>query len=289
MSLKVSRCLPAIGLLLLVQLQLKAQQSMCAPVSNNPLVMENLCNDAPRAQALPSTQKNGVSKPARESLTLTAAQINSMRLSDIGAQERPDSKARLAKNLRYNGGRCDLTQTEEGCFMEQYESQALPFIPLGEGEIAFKGQVSKVGSYLSEDRTHIYTEITWRVQEIFKQPKDLMLSSDEMIITDQIGGSVKIASGRIARDDTRYGFMGRPYVGGHYVVFVKMNHKGEDLTVIRAYELSDGKVFKLTEDGTAGSKVLSKKPNQPDFLSKEDTFLKAVRSRARKAQEKELQ
>jgi len=82
MSLKVSRCLPAIGLLLLVQLQLKAQQSMCAPVSNNPLVMENLCNDAPRAQALPSTQKNGVSKPAQESLTLTAAQINSMRLTE---------------------------------------------------------------------------------------------------------------------------------------------------------------------------------------------------------------
>jgi RHS repeat-associated protein len=55
---------------------------MCAPVSNNPLVMENLCNDAPRAQALPATQKNGVSKPAQESLTLTAAQINSMRLTE---------------------------------------------------------------------------------------------------------------------------------------------------------------------------------------------------------------
>jgi len=68
-----------------------------------------------------------------------------------------------------------------------------------------------------------------------------------------------------------------------------MTHKGEDLTVIRAYELRDGKVFKLTGDGTAGSEVLSEKPNQPDFLSKQDTFLKAVRSRSRKAQEKDPQ
>src|SRR5215467_10873407 len=114
---------------------------------------------------------------------------------DKGAQEHPDSKARLAKNLRYNGGKCDLTQAEEGCFMEQYESRALPFIPWEEGKIVFKGQVSKVQSYLSEDRTHIYTETTWKVQEIFKQPKDFTLSSDETISTDQIGGVIKIASG----------------------------------------------------------------------------------------------
>ena len=176
-----------------------------------------------------------------------------------------EREARLAKNLRYNGGGCDLTQGED-CFMEQYEPRALPLIPLAEGAIAFKGQVVKMQYYLSADRTHVYTEATWKVDEMFKQPKDFKLSSDEIIITDQIGGAIKLHSGRIARDNTRDGFMGKPHIGGRYVVFLQTIHKGEDLTMIRAYELRNGNVFKLTEDGTPGSVVLSNKPNQPDFL-----------------------
>ena len=192
-----------------------------------------------------------------------------------------EREARLAKNLRYNGGGCDLTQGED-CFMEQYEPRALPLIPLAEGAIAFKGQVVKMQYYLSADRTHVYTEATWKVDEMFKQPKDFKLSSDEIIITDQIGGAIKLHSGRIARDNTRDGFMGKPHIGGRYVVFLQTIHKGEDLTMIRAYELRNGNVFKLTEDGTPGSVVLSNKPNQPDFLSSEKTFLQAVRARATK-------
>lgn len=81
MSLKVPRCLPAIGLLLFIQLQLKAQQSMCAPVSNNPLVMESLCNDALRAQALPAKQMSATTT-AQSVLALTVEEINRARLHD---------------------------------------------------------------------------------------------------------------------------------------------------------------------------------------------------------------
>src|SRR5947207_5796420 len=111
-------------------------------------------------------------------------------------QESKEREARLAKNLRYNGGGCDVTQGED-CFMEQYEPRALPLIPLAEGAIAFKGQVVKMQCYLSADRTHVYTEATWKVDEMFKQPTDFKLSSDEIIITDQIGGAIKLHSGRI--------------------------------------------------------------------------------------------
>jgi len=217
----------------------------------------------------------------------TAASKQQQSDADVADEESlpQDSKeraVRLAKSVRYNGGRCNI-RTQD-CFFESVYPSGLPLLPLKESTIAFVGDVLRIQPYLSEDQTHIYTETTWKVQEIFKQPRDFTRSSDETITTDQIGGAIKIASGRIVRDDTRFGFMGRPYVGGHYIVFVKITHKGEDLTMIRAYELRDGKVFKLTEDGAAGREVLSQKPNQPDFLSKEDTFLKAVRSRAKKAQ-----
>ncbi len=84
MGLKVSRCLLffvviacTIGLT-----PAKAQQSICTPVSNNPLVMENLCNDVPRAEAVPAVQTTSASGPAQNLLTLTAAEINSARLDD---------------------------------------------------------------------------------------------------------------------------------------------------------------------------------------------------------------
>jgi RHS repeat-associated protein len=59
-----------------------AQQSMCAPVSNNPLVMENLCNDAPRPEVVPAVQKMSASRPVQNLLMLTAHDINTMTLDD---------------------------------------------------------------------------------------------------------------------------------------------------------------------------------------------------------------
>ena len=54
---------------------------MCAPVSNNPLVMENLCNAAPGAQALPAKQMRATTE-AQSVLALTAEEINRARLHD---------------------------------------------------------------------------------------------------------------------------------------------------------------------------------------------------------------
>ncbi len=59
-----------------------AQQPMCAPVSNNLLVMENLCNETPRAEAVHAGQKVSASWPAQNLLTLTANEINSKKLND---------------------------------------------------------------------------------------------------------------------------------------------------------------------------------------------------------------
>ena len=192
-------------------------------------------------------------------------------------QDPRERAARLAKFLRYSGGKGDLTKSDE-LFFEQYEPRSLPLIPLGESAIAFKGQVIKMQAFLSADRSHIYTEITLRVDEIFKQVKDFKLSSGQTLMVTQIGGALKLRSGRVIRDETREGFMGKPYLGGRYVLFADRVNKGEDLTMIKAYELRDGKVFKLTEDGSVGTTVLSRKRNKRDSLSSEKTFLQTLRS-----------
>jgi len=69
-------------LLLVIPRPAIAQQSMCAPVSSNPLVMENLCNDAPAARTMPTVQKVNRAKPGQNLLTLSVEEINRMKLSD---------------------------------------------------------------------------------------------------------------------------------------------------------------------------------------------------------------
>lgn len=201
-------------------------------------------------------------------------------LTQLLAQVSLDStEARQAKSARYNGGRCDITTTAEDheCYFEQYEPAALPLIPMEHSTIAFVGQVTDMQPYLSADRTHIYTETTFRVEEMFKRPENFKLPSDQALVADQLGGSVKLPSGRIVHDSTRAGFMGKPRVGGRYVLFLLAIHEGKDLEILRAYELRDGKVFRLTEDGSSGTVLLSRTPNKPDSLSDEQGFLQTIR------------
>jgi hypothetical protein len=148
---------------------------------------------------------------------------------------------------------------------------------LKESALALVGSVTKVQPYLSVDRTHIYTETTLQVEELFKSPEGFKLSSDQTLILDQIGGAMRIRSGRVIRDGSGIDFLGQTYVGGRYVFFLRQVHEGKDLAIVKAYELRDGKVFKLTEDGSPGKVLLSKTPNKADSLSDEQEFLQAIR------------
>ncbi len=82
-------------------------------------------------------------------------------------------------------------------------------------------------------------------------------------------------SGQILHDDTRNGFLGRPQIGMRYVLFADSIHEGRDFSMLRGYELRDGKVFRLTEDGSPSSVLVSN-------LSQEDKFLQTVRASAAK-------
>lgn len=185
--------------------------------------------------------------------------------------------AREAKSARYNGGGCNLTIPGRDCFFEHFAPGPLPLIPLKESALALVGRVTKVQLYLSADRTHIYTETTIQIEELFKSPESFSFPPDRTLITDQIGGSMRMASGRVIHDGSVVDFIGKTYTEGRYVFFLRQVHEGKDLAILSAYELRDGKVFKLSEDGSPGKVLLSTLPNQPDVLSDEQGFLQAIR------------
>ena len=200
-------------------------------------------------------------------------------LTQLSAQVSPEymDTARQAKSTRYNGGGCDLTVPGRECFFEHFAPGAIPLIPLKESAFALLGTVTKVQPYLSADRTHIYTETTIQIEEVFKSPETFNLPPDRTVITDQIGGAMRMDSGRVIHDGSVVDFIGKTYVGGRYVFFLRQVHEGKDLAILSAYELREGKVFKLTEDGIPGKVLLSRTPNKPDSLSDEQGFLQTIR------------
>lgn len=209
--------------------------------------------------------------------TVTPAQTISA--EEVLPQDPSERQARLVKNRYFNGGHYDLTRDEDR-FIEHYAPARLPVIPLKESGIVFVGSLLKIQPYLSEDRTHVYTEMTFGVEDdLFKSPSTITRPADGTLIIDRIGGTMRLRSGQVVRDYTDLGIGGNPYIGGRYVVFAKEQPNHGPLDIVRAYELRDGRVFRLAEDGKPGEVLLTTKANQiDDPLSNEQTFLQAVRA-----------
>jgi hypothetical protein len=195
-------------------------------------------------------------------------------------QETPAQRAaRLAKNARYNGGVCDLTAAApDRLCIDQVWPRSLPVIPLDQSDIAVLGLVTSMQPHLSSDHTHIYTEITLSLEEVFKSPRNQRLKANQSVVIDTIGGAITMPSGQTARDNTRIDFLGKTRVGNRYVLFAKKIHHKKDLTLIRGYELRDGQVFRLTEDGNPGDVPVSSIPGDANIPSEEKAFIQALRS-----------
>src|SRR5262249_46987121 len=101
--------------------------------------------------------------------------------------------------------------------------------------------------YLSPDRSRLYTEIGVRVEEVLKS--DVDLSVGDTLIVDRLGGALNLKSGQLVRDDISIEGLGKTRFGGRYVLFAQRANEGNDIALIKGYELRDGTVFRLTQDG----------------------------------------
>jgi hypothetical protein len=201
---------------------------------------------------------------------------------EVVPQDPGERSARLAMNKRFNGGPRDLTRSQDH-LVEHYAPRILPVIPTKESGIIFVGSLLKVQPYLSADRTRIYTELTFRVEDTLKYRPGVPRSTDGMIVIDSIGGVLRLRSGQVIRDDTDLDYGGKPYVGGRYVVFANERPEGETLDIAKAYELRNGRVLKLANDGKPGTTFLSTTENKADDpLSYESTFFQAIELGERK-------
>ena len=211
--------------------------------------------------------------------SLQASEAQSKR--DVVVEEAESSnpkerELRRAKNTRYNAGGADLTleRPQDSEIFFEHIWPAVRFIPAADSAVVVVGRVIKVQPYLSSDRSRIYTEMTVAVDNLLKGNEQNRVAANKTVVIDRLGGMIELKTGRIVGDDTQIDNLGYLKLDRRYVVFAQATNDGNDLSLIKSYELVDGKVF--TNDSRP-SRLISTIVGIPSTWENEAAFVKAVR------------
>lgn len=74
------------------------------------------------------------------------------------------------------------------------------------------------------------------------------LTPNTSIVVDREGGALRLTNGRILRYVVS-GAGALPSSGKRYVLFLKLIHEGQDLSILAGYELTNGAVSPLEDGG----------------------------------------
>ncbi|HEX8197570.1 MAG TPA: hypothetical protein VF571_15350 [Pyrinomonadaceae bacterium] len=192
----------------------------------------------------------------------------------IADYEAPESeheirrKERKLKNKRYDNRSSSVSKEppvddgEENSLFTHSESAV--GLPASESEIVVVGKVLDAQAYISNNKQGVYSEFTFRVDEILKT-NSTNITQNSLINVDREGGFVLYKNGK--KRLHRIAGFGMPSVGRRYVLFLKNPEKSLNYEIITGYELSADGIANL--DGF------------PQFSAyrgmNETAFMKAVR------------
>jgi hypothetical protein len=202
---------------------------------------------------------------------------------DIVTEEPESSSAkerevRRAKNTRYNAGGADLTveRHKDSEIFFEHIWPAVDFFPASESAIVVVGRVEKVQPHLSTDRSRIYTEFTIAVDEFLKRDR---VPASKLVAIDRPGGALRLKSGRIVRDGTQIDYLGNLEFGRRYVIFARAINDGNDLSLIKSYELEEGKVF---SNDSRPRRLISPSDDEARFLREVREAIKSSKQTGRR-------
>lgn len=196
---------------------------------------------------------------------------------DASAPAPKDEKQRTkrqARNKHYDGsGLVIEPKAAGGDIVRRSESfRKMSALPAGQSDAVVIGRVTDAQSYLSEDKSGVYTEITVRVDDILKH--DGSLTPGTPLVAQRVGGRVRFTSGVVQR--YRIDHQGMPRAGRRYVLFLKKMGDEEVYTILTGYELRGGRVHPV--DGVVQSGEGSELPQFVPYKDADEVnFLAAVR------------
>jgi hypothetical protein len=152
---------------------------------------------------------------------------------------------RYAKGKRYDGSLKVAEPHPEAGAKGILDSwmQTVPGLPVDASDAIVLGGISDAQTYLSPDKTGVYTEYTAHVEKVLKQYADAPILVGSVVDSQREGGRVRFPSGRVQSYITHY--QGVPVIGRRYILFLKRNKDGETFRLVTGYELRDGRIYPL--------------------------------------------
>lgn len=128
----------------------------------------------------------------------------------------------------------------------------LPALPVEKSQIVVVGKVVEADAVLSENKASVYSEFKVEVEKVFKNETAQKLKDGDYVISERQGGIVRFPSGV----ETWFRIAGQqmPTEQKRYVFFLSYDFPGlapqkEDLNIVTAYELADGRVIPIDNPG----------------------------------------
>lgn len=215
----------------------------------------------PQAQVSPS--QSPTIKPQRNKDT------NHFPIADFSA-ETPADEMRRSRSEKRNKSDWQVDPASSGDSTVVVDSidLNLPAFPTQKASAVVLGTVTDARSYLSNDKTGVYSSFTIQVEEVLKNPGKL--TAGNLIEGEREGGRVQFPSGRIRLYMITEQDM--PKVGSRYVFFLNDGDNETVFEIITGYEIRDSSVFPLDKLPKASAYENSAAP----------TFLRELRTKLAK-------
>lgn len=119
----------------------------------------------------------------------------------------------------------------------------LPALPVEQSDAVLVGEILDANTYLSDDKTGVYSELNVRVEQVLKNDGTLIPTC--LIDIEREGGRVRFPSGKIHSYIIDKANM--PQIGAQYILFLRHAGKDQAYHLLTGYELRGDKVFPLDE------------------------------------------
>lgn len=177
------------------------------------------------------------------------ALLDQLPTADYNAPETNDPETRdrrRVRNSRYDKREVVDKNSDTSITLTQvqYEGEERWPLPTSESDVVVVGEVQGRQSYLSNDKSGVYTEFSVSVSEVLKGDP-AQINQGVTITASRAGGVVRYPDGHKRLYLVSGG--GLPLDGGQYVLFLKANGQDQDYSILTMYQLGLDDVIPIDE------------------------------------------
>jgi hypothetical protein len=175
---------------------------------------------------------------------------------------------REARGNRYPDDGVRLKASPCGQVITFLHPVAPALFPAASSDAIVVGEVSRLQTYQTPKRTHLFTEFSVSVRELLKRSPADEVGAGRTVLVERLGGVLRLPSGRLLMDRPQE--RGLPQLRHRYVMFLKRNPEG-DYSIITAYDLTRSTIVPLD---------VTREPITDSLKTSPKRFLEAVKKAA---------